>query len=1503
LSTVDVGTLRGHLELDDKLSSRMDVAVRRVGEMGQSLTKLGKQSEAIGRELTAKLTLPIIGIGVVALKTGTDFIKTMNLVGAVTDASEKDFGRLEAAAVEWGQKTQFSATEAADAMLSLGKAGFNTDQTIGALPSTLQLAAAANMSLADAADLTSNVMKTFGLEIGSLAHSNDILAAAANASTIDVTDLRESIKFVGPIAKAAGLSLADVSAAAALMGEAGIKGSMGGTALRAALSELMNPGKKTRDILTELGFGADVSAGRMVKLTDVLNKLHGRTDSAAKSMEMFGDRGGPAMHLLAERGGDAMLELSAKLNLAEGSAKRMADAAMKGLPGAIEEMKGSLETASTMLLKTLEPAFTKGAKFVGDLAEVFTTKLLPAFGALPDGAQLGILAMVGFAAAIGPTLWVMGSFVTVAGQMATAMKSLMGLQVVSSLLHLESTLLKLGMSTGFAGNMAAILLRTYYKIQIPVAAFLSNILHLETTLLRLGMNTGFVGNAAAKLLIAYYKIQIPILNLVSSTTALLNSGKLLATVFGVLRTGLGLLTGPIGWLITGLTLVGAWLTKTEDGANFLSNAWGQLKTFTEPLRSILGSLGSILKDSVSIGIKMATDLVGAAIPFFKGLYASVSSLTIDGFAKMVPGGELVVGMFRGMRDMALWVWDGLKLTSAVVGELGLKFIQFVPGGEQALAVFRMIRDVLGDVAKYAKEAAGWVHGYAQSIGAVKTELPKVASPQKAVTDGLVANIAATTENIDLTKLLSQEFTNSITPKQKAAAGTTELTEEQEKHNKAIQELVDTLSGADLNKKMADLAEAYKKASAAGKLNSQAVFELGVELQDAAAKGATLDPVLESLRRQSEINAKGWDYIAVRVKAYFHTLETGKKSIEDYVGAEVKALGEITNAREKGRQEAVKLASQLEEADKKATMSKADFAIYQAERTRDESLRAIEPLKTYIPGVYESARAGVLREYQRMVDDAKSAVGKQKGVWAQLMQDLPSTITSAIQGGGDIGKSITNLLGNVLGGDNGPVSKILYSGLNKIGTRIPAGLFQGLANAIPAAGPLIGAAIGKLGGMVMDKFFGTAGRDVVKDFASKFEGGFSGLRAELLPLGADGERLWKNLTQGVGKNNPEQAKKAIEAITAALKAHGEEQEKLNGVLAKYGVEWEKMPAEVKAKEISASLKELIEDHARLIKVGMDSAGATRAQAQAYNDLIAKTKIPLGEMPLDLAKTTLELAKMGLLTEENTRLLLGMTESTLPNWREMQSIAEEFGIDLANLGPQFEAAKLGELFTHYADSFSKLQKGGTEMSVIIAGMGDEVNEAVAKALKMGIEVPASMKPMLEAMLKAGELTDENGEKMTDLTRLKFGETMAESTDRLIAKLDELIAKLTGEIPNAIQTMVGKMHDGLGGLKFDAKVNFGMSSGSGQKDPIQMASGGAFRVNRSQLFEVGEGGPEEAIFSGANRTLADTIGFNPEASHGRGSENELTQNIVVMLGEKPILRAVRRGTPRDLRIRGGS
>ena len=181
-----------------------------------------------------------------------EFSFMMSRVQALTGASDTLSKALNKQAQILGKKTQFTAVQAAEAMTFLAQAGLDANKIYSAMPSTLELAAAGQISLAEAADISTNVMSAYNLQARDLGRVNDIIANTTTNANTNVLEFAEAFKMVGPIAKAAKIPMEEISAAIGILGNAGIKGTMAGTQLRAMIAKLVNPTGKAAKVLKEL---------------------------------------------------------------------------------------------------------------------------------------------------------------------------------------------------------------------------------------------------------------------------------------------------------------------------------------------------------------------------------------------------------------------------------------------------------------------------------------------------------------------------------------------------------------------------------------------------------------------------------------------------------------------------------------------------------------------------------------------------------------------------------------------------------------------------------------------------------------------------------------------------------------------------------------------------------------------------------------------------------------------------------------------------------------------------------------------------------------------------------------------------------------------------------------------------------------------------------------------------------------------------------------------------
>ncbi len=176
-----------------------------------------------------------------ALKEFAAFEKQMSKVKAITNATEEEFQKLNKLAKKMGATTAFTAKEAWDAFEFLWMAGLSVKEAMDALPWSLELAAAWNLSLADAADIATNIMAQYWIKAKDIWRVNDVLAKSATSANTSVWEMAEAMKFLWPVANAIKIPLEEWAAAIDVLANNGIKGSMAWQAFATSLLRISKP--------------------------------------------------------------------------------------------------------------------------------------------------------------------------------------------------------------------------------------------------------------------------------------------------------------------------------------------------------------------------------------------------------------------------------------------------------------------------------------------------------------------------------------------------------------------------------------------------------------------------------------------------------------------------------------------------------------------------------------------------------------------------------------------------------------------------------------------------------------------------------------------------------------------------------------------------------------------------------------------------------------------------------------------------------------------------------------------------------------------------------------------------------------------------------------------------------------------------------------------------------------------------------------------------------------
>jgi TP901 family phage tail tape measure protein len=419
MSTVAVLGVR--IEIDQSQADAVFTRLSsKVEDLADSFQRTGARMRAVGSGLTQTVTVPLTLLGGTILKLSADFEKAMNRIAAVTQSTGAEFDLLRETALEMGYTTMYSARQAAGGLEELVKAGLDAPAAIAALPAVLDLAQISGESLAETATQLANTLVQFNLPATEAARVANALARAANASTIDVHDLGQSLKYSAIYASAFGLNIEDTAGALALFGNVGVRAEMAGTALRNVMERLANPTmhKGMRDAMKDLGVNTWKAADGSISLVNALGEILKAQDPVTTAMQMFGVRAGPVMVKLvqdAQKGGEAFDKMKAKMLDMSVTAKGVADTMNKGLLGQLTRLKNIAEGIGTELGAALQPTFERIVAAAERLAFFIKDTLVPAFNAMPQGLKDFIVYAGLFAAAIGPVLWFLGSFITTVG--------------------------------------------------------------------------------------------------------------------------------------------------------------------------------------------------------------------------------------------------------------------------------------------------------------------------------------------------------------------------------------------------------------------------------------------------------------------------------------------------------------------------------------------------------------------------------------------------------------------------------------------------------------------------------------------------------------------------------------------------------------------------------------------------------------------------------------------------------------------------------------------------------------------------------------------------------------------------------------------------------------------------------------------------------------------------------------------------------------------------------
>jgi len=315
-------------------------AINNLREGGERLNKTGNRMVGIFKSASIAIVSAfafraIIGGFRGVIKTFSDFESQMAAVQAISGATEEEFKKLKDSAQALGASTVFTASQVAELQEAYARLGFTAEEIISAQSGTIALAAATGESLGSSAETAGSVLRAFGLDAEQTGNVVDVMGASFTSSALNLERFTQSMKFVAPIARAAGFTFEETSAQLAILANNGLSGSLAGNALKNIFLRLGDSNSKLNK-----------SLGRTVQgLPDMINALREMKDESfglTEATELLDKRSAPAFLTLINNI-DGLEEQLDILNNAEGAVSRMAAIRLDTLEGDFTLLKSASE--------------------------------------------------------------------------------------------------------------------------------------------------------------------------------------------------------------------------------------------------------------------------------------------------------------------------------------------------------------------------------------------------------------------------------------------------------------------------------------------------------------------------------------------------------------------------------------------------------------------------------------------------------------------------------------------------------------------------------------------------------------------------------------------------------------------------------------------------------------------------------------------------------------------------------------------------------------------------------------------------------------------------------------------------------------------------------------------------------------------------------------------------------------------------------------------------------
>ncbi|HFE7414940.1 TPA: phage tail tape measure protein, partial [Salmonella enterica subsp. enterica serovar Newport] len=474
--------------------NRQREALARVSAQQAKLSRV-KERYKSGKELAGNMAAAgAAGVGIATAGTmagvkllmpGYDFAQKNSELQAVlgVDKQSPEMQALRKQARQLGDNTAASADDAASAQIIIAKGGGDAAAIAAMTPVTLNLSLANRKTMEENAQLLMGTKAAFQLSNDAAAHIGDVLSTTMNKTTADFQGLSDSLSYLAPVAKNAGVSLEQAAAITGTLHDNNIRGSMAGTGGAAVITRLQAPTGKAYDALKELGVKTSDSKGNTRPLFTILKEMQasfernklGTGQKAEYVKTIFGEEAMKSASVLMAAATSGKLDkLTATIKASDGKTEELVKVMQDNLGGDFKEFQSAYEAVGTDLYDQQDSSLRK-------LTQTATQYVLKLDNWIKDNKELaetigiiagGALALIGIIGGIGLVAWpvVMGinAIIAAAGVLGTVF-TVAGSAIVTALGAITWPIV----AVGAAIVAGALLIRKYWE---PISAFFTGVI-------------------------------------------------------------------------------------------------------------------------------------------------------------------------------------------------------------------------------------------------------------------------------------------------------------------------------------------------------------------------------------------------------------------------------------------------------------------------------------------------------------------------------------------------------------------------------------------------------------------------------------------------------------------------------------------------------------------------------------------------------------------------------------------------------------------------------------------------------------------------------------------------------------------------------------------------------------------------------------------------------------------------------------------------------------------